>query len=425
MSIKITRFEAENIKRVKAVAIEPSKNGLTVIGGKNGQGKTSVLDAIAWVLGGNKYRPSEPRRDGSAVPPALHLELSNGLVVERNGKNSDLKVIDPSGNKAGQSLIDELISQLALDLPKFMRMNNKEKANILLQIIGVGDQLYGLEHKEEQLYNRRHEIGQIADQKKKFAAEMVEFPDVPLEPVSATELIRQQQGILATNGANQRKREAKERYEKELVTAQAAFKEAEKRLQEAKQNVETARQSAESLQDESTAKLEENIADIDALNQKVRANMDKERAENEAEDYGKQYADLTAEIEQVRRDKTALLESANLPLSGLSVIDGELTYKGYRWDNMSSSDQLKVSTAIVRKLNPSCGFVLLDKLEQMDLDTLKGFGEWLEQEELQAIATRVSVGDECAIIIEDGYGAEEPAGTNPVEKNQTWKAGEF
>lgn len=73
---------------------------------------------------------------------------------------------------------------------------------------------------------------------------------------------------------------------------------------------------------------------------------------------------------------------------------------------------LKVSTAIVRKLNPNCGFVLIDKLEQMDTETLQGFGTWLEQEGLQAIATRVSTGGECSIIIEDGTWEKAYAG-NP------------
>ena len=88
---------------------------------------------------------------------------------------------------------------------------------------------------------------------------------------------------------------------------------------------------------------------------------------------------------------------------------------------MSASEQLKVATAIVRKLNPQCGFVLLDKLEQMDTDTLADFGAWLESEGLQAIATRVSTGEECSVIIEDGYShiAEEP------ETKTTWKAGTF
>ena len=102
MSIKINQLLTENVKRVKAVKMEPTPNGLTVIGGKNRQGKTSVLDSIAWALGGDRYRPSDPTREGSVIPPNIHLVMSNGLVVERKGKNSDLKVIDPDGRKAGQ-----------------------------------------------------------------------------------------------------------------------------------------------------------------------------------------------------------------------------------------------------------------------------------------------------------------------------------
>ena len=108
-------------------------------------GKTSVLDAIAWALGGEKYRPSEAQRTGSVIPPNLHIVMSNGLVVERKGKNSDLKVIDPDGRKGGQQLLNEFVEQLALDLPKFIQQTSKEKANTLLQIIGVGNQLAELE----------------------------------------------------------------------------------------------------------------------------------------------------------------------------------------------------------------------------------------------------------------------------------------
>ena len=108
-------------------------------------------------------------------------------------------------------------------------------------------------------------------------------------------------------------------------------------------------------------------------------------------------------IADIRKQKTDLLTNADLPLPGLSVDDGELLYLGQRWDNMSGSQQLQVATAIVRKLKPECGFVLIDKLEQMDQQTLQEFGAWLEQEGLQAIATRVSTGDECSILIEDGY----------------------
>ena len=154
----------------------------------------------------------------------------------------------------------------------------------------------------------------------------------------------------------------------------------------------------------------------------MRANLDKDKAEEDAKAYRTQYNKLTARIGEIREEKMSLLKEADLPLPGLAVEEGELIYNGQKWDNMSGSEQLKVSTAIVRKLNPECGFVLLDKLEQMDLDTLSEFGRWLEQEGLQAIATRVSTGEECSLIIEDGY----VAGQNrPAEEKKEWKAGVF
>ena len=104
MSVKINKLEIENVKRIKAVKLEPTANRLTVIGGRNNQGKTSVLDSIAWALGGENFRPSDATREGSIIPPNLKIVLNNGLIVERKGKNSALKVTDPSGQKAGQAL---------------------------------------------------------------------------------------------------------------------------------------------------------------------------------------------------------------------------------------------------------------------------------------------------------------------------------
>lgn len=441
MGIKINKLELENVKRIKAVKIEPTANGLTVIGGKNNQGKTSVLDSIAWALGGEKYRPSSPQNKDSIIPPSLHIVLSNGMVVERKGKNSDLKVIDPEGNKGGQQLLNEFIEQLALDLPKFMESSSKEKAQTLLRIIGVGDKLAELEIQGKELYNQRQAIGQIADRKKKFADEQKYYPEAPKEIVAAAELISQQQEILAKNGENQRKRNnvasirrnlsivevQMEQQEQKIKDEQAKLAELVNKMSAFKDDLRIAETSILDLLDESTEELENNISNIEEINRKVRINLDKDKAEEDALDYRNQYEKLTSEIADVRKAKTDLLSSAQLPLPGLSVDDGELIYNGQKWDNMSGSEQLIVSTAIVRKLNPNCGFVLLDKLEQMDVDTLNEFGKWLESEGLQAIATRVSTGGECSIVIEDGYAVEdttvEPVA--PAQQATNWKAGEF
>lgn len=419
MAVKINSLEIENVKRVKAVQLKPGKQGLTIIGGRNGQGKTSVLDAIAWALGGSKMAPSAAKREGSVNDPKLHIELSNGIVVERSGKNSTLKVIDPTGKKSGQKLLDGLIEKLALNLPAFMEATPTEKGKTLLQIIGVGDELAKLEQEEASLYNRRTEIGRIADQKKKYADEMQFYPDVPNEPVSASELIQQQQEILRKNAENQRLRERAATIARELYDAMDRLEKTKAEVAELEKKLDIAQKDALDLHDESTEELEKNIADIDTLNQKIRANLDREKAEIDAEGFRKQYASLSEEIEDIRNKKKGLMDGAQLPLEGLTVEQGELVYKGQKWDCMSSSEQLKVSTAIVRKLNPECGFVLMDKLEQMDVDTLKEFGAWLEKEGLQVIATRVSTGDECSIIIEEGYVKGETPADSPIEKKET------
>lgn len=422
--MKINKLEIENVKRIKAVKIEPTKDGLTIIGGKNNQGKTSVLDSIAWALGGERFRPSQAQREGSVIPPNLKIVMDNGLIVERKGKNSDLKVSDPSGKKAGQQLLNEFIEQLALDLPRFMEATGKEKAKTLLHIIGVDATIVELEKKEAEIFNSRQAIGRIADQKEKYAKEQPYFPDAPDEPVAASDLIRQQQEILAKNGENQRLRQNLHNLEQELQRTNEQLAELLRKQSDIEEKVRVARLSAADLHDESTAELEKNLAEIDEINRKVRANLDKDKAEEDAKNYRNQYKKYTAELEDVRKEKADLLASAELPLPGLSVQDGELIYNGAKWDCMSGSDQLKVATAIVRKLNPKCGFVLLDKLEQMDLDTLQEFGKWLETEGLQAIATRVSTGDECSVIISDGYveGQEHPV---QEEKKTGWQPGVF
>ena len=442
MSVKIMALEAENVKRIKAVALTPSPTGLTIVGGNNNQGKTSVLDALAWALGGDRFRPDAAQRDGAVAPAHLKVKLSNGVVVERKGKNASLTVTDPTGRHSGQQLLNAFIEPLALDLPRFMEASDKEKADILLRIIGIGTELHTRDLEIKSLYDKRTFTGQLAAQKKHFAEELISYPDAPEEPVSASDLIRQQQEILARNGENQRKRQQLDKLideknqlkftlrdlDEKIEDLKEEYKQTQAKFADLEKQIFQARKSAAQLQDESTAELEASIRDIEETNRKVRANLEKSRAEDEAAQYASEYTRLTEAITRKRADRMALLNGADLPLPELSVEDGALTYKGKHWRDMSGSDQLRVAAAIVRRLNPDCGFVLLDKLEQMDMTTLQEFSAWLEAEHLQAIATRVSTGSECQIIIEDGMVKDAEASLPPVtEKPQqkSWTKGAF
>lgn len=403
--MKITSLQMENVKRIRAIRLEPSADGLTVIGGKNAQGKTSVLDGIAYALGGEKYKPSNLRREGAVAETVIHIETDDGLVIERKGKNANLVVTDKDGKKHGQAILDAIISKLAIDLPKFLNAKDKEKADILLQILGIGEALAKLEREEKSKYDMRTTVGRMAEQKKKAAADMPYHDDVPDEPVSVKELIEQQQEILARNGVKQKLLDDLEANKRHLATYKAQLKEITEAVKRLEANIAKAEAADVDLED--TSELEAQIADFEETNRKINENAAKRQREEEADDLQDQYDTLTAEIEEVRSKRLALLDGADLPYPGLSVENGVLMLDGKAWDCMSGAQQMIVGCAIASRLNPNCKFVLLDKLEQLDLDTLHEFDEWLVENGLQCIATRVSTGEECALIIEDGEAAGE------------------
>jgi len=428
--VRINTLEVENLKRVRAVAMDCSGESLTVIGGRNGQGKTSILDAIMWALGGDRFRPSRPVHEG-AEQAAVKVTLDNGVTVERKGVNGSLKVTSATG-KGGQALLNEFVNLFALNLPKFMAATGAEKAKMLLDAFpGLGVRIQKLNEEVKRLYDERHAIGQVADRKAKYATELPFDASAPESPMSGAEMAGRMQAALSANARNDslrrdakaaadrlagcsiRQRQCTKRVDELKAALTDAVNELDKAIADSKtaaDSVNAANATAAALQDEDTSAIELELEQIDAINARVRANESKRNAEAEAEHLREQYADLSAKIDAARAERIKLLASVAMPLPGLAVDDeGELVLDGSRWDCMSGSEQLRVATAISAAMNPKCGFVLLDKLESMDVTTLREFAAWLEAAGLQAIGTRVGTGDECSIVIEDGVVADADA----------------
>lgn len=408
-AVTISSLEVENVTKIKAVALEPSPTGLTVIGGKNSQGKTSVLDAICWALGGKRYEPERPRRDGSVCDPHLRVELSNGIVAERGGRNGALKVTDPSGARHGQALLDGFVGSFALDLPRFMAASDKERALALLRAVGVEDELEAMDRQEAALVERRRLAGQLERSHAGAVQVMPYYADAPEREVDVADLAERHREATEANAANDRARSLAEmaqrdveRLQGEVLRARNALEQREAELLRASAHLEDARAKAALLVDVDAGEIAEQIGEAEEVNAKVRANAARLKAQEEHERLRADYDSLTARVEEVRARRIRLLEDAGMPLEGLSVDGGKLTYMGDSWGSMSASRQLMVATAIVRRINPACGFVLVDKLEQMDLDTLSEFAAWCEGEGLQVIGTRVGTGAECTVVIEDG-----------------------
>lgn len=425
-SIKIIQLQAENFKRIRAVAFSPNENGLTIIGGDNAQGKTSVLDAICYALGGEKFRPTEIQNDEGMSPASIKVRLSNGLVAERGGKNAALKVTDPQGLRSGQKILDELLEQLALQLPKFMNANAKDKGKTLLRTLGIEDQLDALDTDERKEYDERTIIGREYERKQKAAEEMNEWPDLPPFLIDTNELVAQVEAVAGRNAERSKKRfeimqseqavdfetgklqgmksrleEMKADFEKRIKEQELAITAQEQAVHNAEDKVSTLK-SVPIEADESADEIKAKIAEAKEINVKIAENQSKQEKLEEAKLLKKEYEAKTAEIEAIRTRRDTLLNSVKMPLDGLSIEQGELIYNGKHWDCMSSMEQVLVAVSICHAVKPSCGFVLLDRLECFDGKQLNMLAKWLEEHDVQGIATRVSTGEECTLVIEDG-----------------------
>lgn len=416
MVVFITEFRAERYKRLHAVTIRPDENGLTIIGGDNMAGKTSALNIVSHTLGGDAFCPSNPTNTDASEPFETCVELSNGLTVRRDGKNGSLKVTAADGMKGNQSLLDEFVEKFALNLPKFLEASDKEKAKILLRIIGKGEEIEALDKQEAEFADKRRAAGQLMREAQAQLANMDEVENAPEELVSVADLSKQ---IEAANKIQKQKDELERENEQRKTDAarlkndNAGHQEHIAQLQEQIATNETALEhKRDEYQSAQIAIAEIEVPDTDALREQI-ANAESENARwhesgnriakmEEVNEKEFIHSNLEESIINVRQNRQRILDHADMPLEGLTVVNGALSYKRCPWDCMSAAEQLKVGTSIVSKLNPDCGWVLLDKLEQLDLPTLEDFGEWAKSEGLQIIATRVSTGDECSLIIEDG-----------------------
>ena len=406
--VVITQLRIEDVKRVEAVELTPAASGLTVIGGNNCQGKSSVLDAIMAALLGEKYTPTNAVRDG-AEKGEISLSLSNGIEVVRTftAKGAYLKVSDPEGKRAGQQLLNGLMAELALNLGGFMRADSRAKAKTLLDALGINTQPF--EERLRKLEAERLLKGRERDRAKGHAESLPYHAEAGSEPLDGHAMVQQMEQALQHNAAVRQARDEAGMLAFKLQKANQRVDELQRTLDAAKAEARElfersamAQQAADSATPVDTTTLQREVQQIDAHNAMVRDNLAREKAFADAQAMGEEWRAIDQQVTQVREELRSMLDGGKLPLPGLTIEEGELRYGGRAWDCMSGAERLQVATAVVHLLNPRCGFVLLDGLEQMDLPTLRTFTAWLRERRLQAIGTRVSTGAECTIIIEDG-----------------------
>lgn len=429
--MKITRLEITNFKKIKAVAIEPH-NAITAIRGKNGAGKSSCLDAIAALLGGEKLCPKEPIRRGekeALIRAKLDQYAEFGPVIaERSfklGENgettSTLKLYREDGLKLDrpQRRLDELIGSMTWDPLAFLRLPAKEQAETLRGLIGLDFSL--LDAKRRAAFERRTDANRQAKALKARydACPVIEAPDAL---VSAANLLAEQEKRQAQHEANEAKRrglqgvrEDFKRFERLIVEDKAHLLMVEQQLESARQRVsahqadlvgiekqgQALRTEIEKLIDPDMEEIPAKLRVIEVTNECVREKQNRAALAHELKEADAEVEKLATEIDAIDRQKEEALASAHLPVPGLRFDETGVTLDGLPLDQASQAQRIRASVAIGGALNPGLRATLIKDGSLMDEDSLALLTQEAEKADLQVILETVSTtGD--GILIVDG-----------------------
>ena len=417
MTMKIVSLETENVKRLKAVRIEPDGT-MVVIGGRNAQGKSSVLDSIEMALGGKESAPREPiRRGEKSARVVLQLDGEYGLKIVRKftekGSTLSIETADGMKPKSPQGLLDQLCNRIAFDPLQFVRQKPADQAATLRKLVGID--FAELDRQRREVFETRTDVNRDA-KRERAAAESIEVVNAPKALVDVAELVEKlgkaQEGNKAID-ERQRKLSAclerlqdlcddRDRLEKQIEKIRDQLADVNERIENGKTHCRDEGEAISELKKLDTNPIEEQIRNAETLNNAFRNMQTKRERKKRADELEKQSEKLTGQIEAIDKQKAETLGAAKWPVEGLGFGDDGVTFKGLPLEQASSAEQTRVAVAIGLALNPELPVVLIRDGSLLDDDSLAEVAKQAAAAGAQVWLERVGKGVECSVIIEDG-----------------------
>lgn len=461
---KIIELRSANVKRLRAITIEP-KGNVVVVGGKNGAGKSSTLDSILFALSGGKSIPDHVVREGEDKAE-IFLRTDSGFLIRRvikaDGKALlDIRQIDEDGVEkkvtSPQALLDKMVGKIAFDPLAFTRLRPQEQVDLLRQVVGVNTDEVDVEIQET--FDSRTEASRRLRDAEGVLKQMETYEGVPEQEVAVTELSDKLIEVSEENAKRQRAKQdvdlvrvhcdelasAVEKANNDMASIQQEVADETKRLEDEIERIKAKIEETKSLyrnkykaaRDRMVAKTGElksekaklaeleqsavtelvpdtdiraQLEQLDETNRKVRANKSRAEQVEKVSVLQKHVDELTERIESARKRKVEIMEQAKWPIEGLGFADDGVTFNGRPITLMSSAEQLRVGAAIGFSQNPSLPIVLIRDGSLLDEDSLRDVSEIAQKYDGQVWIERVSTGTECSVIIDDGAVVAQPAG---------------
>lgn len=399
--MKIIELNAENIKRLSAVEIHPDEN-LQIIGGNNGHGKSSVLDAIWLALGGGTAKKGtvRPIRDG-ADKAKVTLDLGD-LKVTRTWTSNDksvLKVESVNGAqfKSPQAMLDKLVGKFSFDPLAFTQLSAKEQRQQLMGLVDLSVDVDALDSERAEVFAKRTEVGRKG---KEYGTVTVD-ETLPETEGSMTDLLDRISNAERTRDENALTLRKKERTQDRITELTNQIEELQNELVSQKNELHLL-EDIPLVEHEDIDALKTSIRTLEETNVQIRVN-NQARIDKQAQDELRaEYEKLTSKLAEIDKVKADALAKAVFPVAGLGFDTDGVTYNGIPFSQASSAEQIRVSLAMAMAMNPELRVIRIMDGSLLDEDNLALIREMATANDFQVWIERVGKADEGAVIIEEG-----------------------
>ena len=407
--MKIIEFRAERFKRLSAVEITPEGNTV-IISGRNGQGKSSVLDAIWLALGGgNATKDSAttvPIKEGEK-DAVVRLDLGDIVVTRKwTASGSTLTVEGADGRKysSPQTLLDTLVGTISFDPLSFAKMPPMEQRSQLIDLVKLPVDLDELSAQRKAFYDQRTFVNR---ELKTIQAELagIQLPDndVPEEEISIAEMTKK---IGMAQDQRSRIIMGRQRLQEKVEKAKALREIIQQKTDELTSlgnQIRSETEILESCKEPDVQAMRSQLENAEQINKLVRQKKHKAELQVRLDDKTTESEVLTQQIEAIDRTKKEAFLNVRFPVDGLAVDEEGITYNGIPFRQCSSAEQLKVCVAIASALNPEIRVIRVPDASLLDAESMKVMQDLAQQQDIQIWMERVTDGKEkVGVVIEDG-----------------------
>lgn len=432
---------AENVKKIRVVEIEP-KDRVVKITGKNGQGKTSVLDSIWYALGGKHTLPDKPVRKGAS---SAKIKLTLGtkdkgaeLFVTRTiqpDKTVSLQVEAKDGKRfaSPQAMLDEMMGALTFDPLPFVTMKPKEQVNALRSVVKLDINVEELNAASEKDFDERRIVNRDIERLKTEVGTITVQDGLPKEKqdeqqyldqlTRAGEMNKMAQQIDAERAEFKRKLDTavgrQEFQKRDIQHTETEIGELEERLSQARELLASRKKVAAEIERDVKAAEEAYTAapvgkavDVSALtaelqkvqlvNREIEKRTRREALEKQLKEKQRSADQLTRKMEDREEKKRVAIATAKMPLDDLTFDEEGVLYKGIPLDQAGEAEQLRVSIALAMAANPKLRILRVMHGEALDDDAMAVLAHMAEEHDFQVWVAQVDSSGKVGIVMEDG-----------------------